>query len=427
MAQGIAELGKRVDPGAGRAFLSTLVVLTFAMNLIARGVPETFAVFLLPVQTGLGVSRPDITLTYSVYMLAYGISGPLAGQMIDRLGARVAYGFGLVCLGAGYVLAGFATELWHYMLGVGLMGGLGAAALGMIVASALLSRWFTSRIGSIMSIPYAAIGAGMLVLPPVTQLLLDAYGWRTTHIIVGAGVLAALPLVMLLPLRRMTAGSPEWRSLRTQTAAGEAPRWTIASALRTSAFWGLFLAYMATAVAAYSVMPHSVAYLVERGFEPLMAASAFGLAGMLSACGIIGVGWLSDRLGRRQTATITYISTIVGITALSCITLWPTLLLVYAFVLFFGLMQGARGPIIVAMVATLFPGGVGVVYGTLSVAQGFGAGLGSWVSGLLYELTGSYIASFVLAIGWALVGLGSFWLVRSLREERVGAPPARLE
>jgi MFS family permease len=431
VAQGIDEVGSRPAMEVSRAFLSTLVVLTFAMNLIARGVPETFAVFLLPVQKGLGVSRSDITLTYSVYMLAYGISGPLAGQMIDRLGARVAYGFGLVCLGAGYVLAGFATELWHYMLGVGLMGGLGAAALGMIVASALLSRWFTSRIGSIMSIPYAAIGAGMLVLPPLTQLLLDAYGWRTTHMIVGAGVLLALPLVMLLPLRRMTAGSPEWRTLRTQVAAGATQRWTIASALRTSAFWGLFLAYMATAVAAYSVMPHSVAYLVERGFDPLMAASAFGLAGMLSACGIIAVGWLSDRLGRRQTATITYISTIAGITALSFITLWPTLLLVYAFVLFFGLMQGARGPIIVAMVATLFPGGVGVVYGTLSVAQGFGAGLGSWASGLLYELTGSYIVSFVLAIGWALVGLGSFWLVRSLREESAGvvspATPVRLK
>jgi hypothetical protein len=70
------------------------------------------------------------------------------------------------------------------------------------------------------------------------------------------------------------------------------------------------------------------------------------------------------------------------------------------------------------------------VYGSLSVAQGFGAGLGSWVSGLLYELTGGYIVSFVLAIGWALVGLGSFWLVRSLREEKVAtvssaAPPVR--
>ena len=126
-----------------RSFLVALVVLTFAMNLVARGVPETFAVFLLPVQKGLGVSRADITLTYSVYMLAYGLSGPFAGQLIDRFGARVAYGFGLASLGLSYFLAGFATELWHYLLTVGLLGGLGAAALGMIVASALLSRWFS--------------------------------------------------------------------------------------------------------------------------------------------------------------------------------------------------------------------------------------------------------------------------------------------
>jgi len=407
---------------AGRVFLFTLVALTFAMNLVARGVPETFAVFLLPVQKGLGVSRSDITRTYSVYMLAYGFSGPFAGQLIDRFGARVAYGFGLARLGLGYFLAGFATELWHYLVTVGLLGGLGAASLGMIVASALLSRWFTSRIGSIMSLPYAAIGAGMLVLPPLTQVLLEAYDWRVTHMILGAGVLLALPLVMLLPLGRMTAGSQEWRTLRTAAAAGTTRPWTIGGALRTSAFWGLFAAYFFTAVAAYSVMPHSVAYLIERGFKPLVAASAFGFAGMLSAFGIIGVGWLSDRFGRRQTATLSYLSTIIGIVALSLVTLFPSLLLVYAFVFFFGLMQGARGPIIVAMVAQLFRGGVGAVYGTLSVAQGFGAGLGSWGSGRLYELTGGYIASFMLAICGALIGLASFWVVRSLREETVLHP-----
>jgi len=419
VAQDIDQQEDHASVEAGRAFLATLVTITFAMNLVARGVPETFAVFLLPVQKGLGVSRPEVTLTYSVYMLAYGVSGPLAGQLIDRFGARIAYAFGLLCLGLGYCLAGFSTELWHYMVTVGLMGGLGAAALGMIVASALLSRWFTSSIGSIMSLPYAAIGAGMLVLPPVTQVLLSAYDWRVTHMILGVGVLLALPLVMLLPLGRMTAGSAEWRSLRTAAATGSTRPWTIGAALRTSAFWGLFLAYLATALAAYSVMPHSVAYLIERGFDPLVAASAFGFAGMLSAFGIIGVGWLSDRFGRRQTATISYLSTIIGIVALALVTLWPSLLLVYAFVFFFGLMQGARGPIIVAMVAKLFPGGVGAVYGTLSVAQGFGAGAGSWVSGLLYQRTGSYIASFALAICGALIGLASFWVVRSLRDERV--------
>jgi MFS family permease len=171
-------------------------------------------------------------------------------------------------------------------------------------------------------------------------------------------------------------------------------------------------------------MPHSVAYLVERGFDPLLAASAFGLTGMLSAFGIVGVGWLSDRFGRRQTATITYLSTIVGIIALSLVTVCPSLVLVYAFVIFFGLMQGARGPIIVAMVAQLFRGGVGAVYGTLSIAQGVGAGLGSWGSGLLYEVTGSYITSFMVAIGGAVIGMASFWVVRSLREERVASPIA---
>jgi MFS family permease len=430
VAQDIDQLGgqtgNQLSEQASRAFLTTLVALTFAMNLVARGVPETFAVFLLPVQKGLGVSRADITLTYSVYMLAYGLSGPLVGQLIDRFGARIAYGLGLVCLGLGYFLAGFSTELWHYMLTVGLLGGLGAASLGMIVASALLSRWFTSHIGSIISLPYAAIGAGMLVMPPLTQVLLQTHDWRATHMMLGAGVLVALPLVMLLPLGRMTAGSPEWRTVRKAVANGSTRRWTIGAALRTSAFWGLFTAYFFTSVAAYSVVPHSVAYLIERGFDPLVAAGAFGFAGMLSAFGIIGVGWLSDRFGRRQTATITYLSTILGIACLSLVTLFPSLLLVYAFVLFFGLMQGARGPIIVAMVAQLFRGGVGAVYGTLSVAQGIGAALGSWGSGLLYELTGSYIASFILAICGAVIGLASFWVVRSLREESVasGIAPA---
>jgi MFS family permease len=242
--------------------------------------------------------------------------------------------------------------------------------------------------------------------------------------VLGAGVLATLPLVMLLPLGRMSAGSQQWRALRKAAATSAAGPWRISAAMRTSAFWGLFAAYLFTAVAAYSVMPHSVAYLIERGFAPLFAASAFGLAGMLSAIGIIAVGWLSDRFGRRQTATLSYLSTITGIVALLSVSAYPTLVLVYAFVFFFGLMQGARGPIIVAMVATFFPGGVGAVYGTLSVAQGVGAGFGSWFSGYLYEVTGSYTASFLLAICGSMAGLATFWVVRSLREERIATAPA---
>jgi MFS family permease len=416
------------EPAASRSFLVTLLVLTFVMNMLARGVTETFAVFLLPVQKGLGISRADITLTYSVYMLAYGLSAPFAGQLIDRLGARITYAFGLTTLGLGYVLAGSATELWHYLLTVGLLGGLGSASLGMIVASGLLSRWFTTRIGAIMALPYAAIGAGMLILPPLTQLLLTTYDWRTTHRMLGTGVLLALPLVMLLPLGRMTAGSPDWRALRLRAATDIRVAWTVSTAVLTTAFWGLFAAYLFTSVAAYSVLPHSVAYLVEQGFNPLIAASAFGMTGMLSAAGILAVGWLSDRFGRLGTVTVTYFSHHARHRSAD-----PGLELAFAAAglwLRAVLWPDAGG----ARPHHCRPGGgavlgwrgVGAIYGTLSLAMGLGAAIGSWSSGLLYVLTGSYVASFLLAIGGSLAGLATFWLVGSLREEKIGEPhPAR--
>jgi MFS family permease len=383
-------------------------------------VPETFAVFLLPVQSDLAVSRSEITLTYSCYMLAYGLSAPFAGQLFDRLGARITYGFGLACLGSGYLIAGSAGGLWQYLIGVGLLGGLGAALLGMIVASGLLSRWFTANIGWIMSLPYAAVGAGILILPPLAQLLLASHGWRGTHYGIGAGVLALLPLTMLLPLGRMTAGSIDWQELQRQTATHSGERWTLTEAARTSGFWALFIVYLFTSIAAYAVLPHSVAYLIERGFDPLVAASAFGMTGMLSTVGLLSIGWLSDRIGRRQAATLSYISTIVGILALISVSAWPSLLLVYAFAGFFGLMQGARGPIIAALVAMLFRGGrVGAIYGTLSLGMGGGAAIGSWASGLLYQWTGGYVASFCLSAAAAVVGMASFWMFRSLREERL--------
>lgn len=423
MQHGLDDREPSVASEASRVFLVSLLVLTFLMNTVGRGITETFAVFLLPVERGLGATRAEMAAAYSIFAMAYGFSAPFTGQLIDRLGARVTYGFGLTVLGLGYVLAGFATAVWHYYLCVGLLGGLGAAALGMVIASSLLSRWFTARIGSIMSLPYAAVGAGMLLLPPLTQLLLDRYGWRSTHRVLGAGVLLCIPLVMALPLGRITQGSSEWRVKRREAALLPQGVWRVSTAVRTPAFWGLASAYFWTSVAAYSVLPHSVAYLVEQGFDPLVAASAFGLTGALSVVGIITIGWLSDRIGRKQAVSLSYVLSMLGTSSLILVAAFPSLLLVYGFVLFFGLMQGARGPIILAFITVLFPGGgVGAIFGTMSLAMGIGAGIGSFVSGWLHEATGAYYTSFLIGMMGSLLGLVSFWVVPSLRHERHGAP-----
>jgi MFS family permease len=260
----------------------------------------------------------------------------------------------------------------------------------------------------------------MLLFPPLTQLLLNHYDWRTTHIILGGGVLATIPLVMLLPLGRMTRGSAQWQAIRREAAALAQGPWRVATAVRASAFWGLAGAYFWTSVAAYSVLPQSVAYLIEHGFDPLVAASAFGMTGALSVIGIIWIGWLSDRIGRRQAASFSYVFSIIGTSLLILVGVMPSLLLVYGFVFFFGLMQGARGPIILAYISVLFPGGgVGAIFGTMSLAMGLGSGLGSLVSGWLHELTHAYYASFLLGVFGSAMGMTMFWIVPSLRSERM--------
>ena len=414
------EAAKPDDHETSRLFLAGLVAVTFVMNTVGRGVTETFAVFLLPVEKALGASRADMALTYSIFMLGYAIAAPFAGQLIDRLGARITYAAGLLALGLGYWLSASATNLWHIYAGIGLLGGLGVAALGMVTASALLSRWFSQRLGTVASLPYAAVGFGMLLIPPAAQLLIDAGGWQSAYRWLGLATLAVIPALFLLPLGRYSRGSDAWRNARAERQTSGDSVWTVSTAMRTGAFWALFLVYFMTSVAAYSVLPHSVAHLVEQGFSPLAAAGAFGMTGMLSTIGIIAIGWLSDRQGRRTAATLSYLSTILGITALIAIAWSPSLLLMYAFVVFFGLMQGARGPILVALIAKIFPGGsIGSIFGTLSMALGTGAALGSWASGLLHQMTGSYTASFTLAIAAACIGTLAFWVVPSLRQERV--------
>jgi MFS family permease len=423
-----------VEPAASVGFLATILVLMFLMNTLGRGVTETFAVFLLPVQNSLGVTRAEITATYSIYMLVFGLAAPVAGQLVDRIGVRISYSVGLLSLGGGYYLAGQSTKLWHYYATVGVMGGIGSTFLGMVVASSIMARWFTGaakeagpgdkkptgRLGTIVSLPYAAVGAGMLILPPATQLLLERMSWQSAHQVLGLLVLSLLPLLIVLPLTRISAGSPVWQQTRNAALASGTPTWNLQQALRTDAFWGLFVAYFATSWASYSVLPQSVAYLIGQGFSPLFAASAFGMAGALSTIGIIAVASLSDVIGRRQAATLSYASTILGILSLLLTATYPSVLLVYGFVLFFGVMQGVRGPIILATIATLFRGGqVGTIFGTLMLAAGLGGAGGSYASGLLHDWTGTDAASFFVAIAACCVGVAVFWLVPSIRNQRI--------
>lgn len=392
-----------------------VLALCFLLNALARGAGETYAVFLLPIGEETGWDRADLTSVYSVYMLANGLASPFVGAAFDRFGGRALYVFGLLALGGGFWLAGRMEHLWHLSVTVGILGGLGIASLGMVPGSILISRWFDARMGTAMAIASAGLGTGTLVLAPLAQVMVDSVGWRGGYGLIGGTVLLLAVPVALLPWGRITAGVVR----RGVPASAGLPSEGIARAIRTRPFWALFLAFFGTAVGGYGIALQTVAYLVEEGFAPIEAASAFGFAGMLSIFGMLVVGAAADRYGNRVTVSVSYVSTIVGIVSLALVQVHPGFAFVVGFVIFFGGSMGARGPIISTLSATIFSGrGIGAIYGTITTGQGLGAAIGTWLAGFLHDVTGGYTAGFMVSSGFMLAAMTVFWVVPELAVRR---------
>lgn len=419
------EISAQADAKKYALAAAGILALCFVFNLFARGLIESYAVFLLPMGEEFGWDRASLSSVYSLNMVLYGLCSPLAGILFDRLGPRFLYVFGISCFGAGFIASRYLTELWQFYLCLGLLGGLGAACLGMIPATALIRRWFSTNIATAASIASAGFGSGTLILAPLSQVLIEAFGWREAYFYLGTLILVLLPVVILLPWRKIMAGAPDsYHATSLKQSNNElAVSRVLIAALSGSKFWALFFIFMLTGAGVYILSLQSVAFLVANGFEPIEAAGAFGLTGVLSIGGMLAVGIGADRYGRRLSATISYAMTLIGAAGLYLIEVSPgetvTYILLGIFIVFFGLNLGARGPIIATIAAKSFDGrGFGVVYGALTAGQGFGAGLGSWLAGFMFDVTGGYFASFVGCYVFICIALALFWLVPGLQDDR---------
>jgi MFS family permease len=403
------------DPRQARTALAVLA-LCLTLNLIGRGVADTYVVFLLPLETDLGWTRSQMTGVYAVYLLVNGLTAPLVGMLFDRLGPRVVYTLGMAGLGLAYLLAARVNSMWQFYATVGAITGFAVASLGMVPSSSLVSRWFRERLSTALAVTFAGFGLGALLIVPGTQALLGHYGWRATYQILGTILLCLVPVLVFLPWGRIAAGHPDYRRVRKPGAASDS-EWTARRALRTRAFWGLLWIFFFTSVGMFSVTVQIVAYLVEQGYAPLLAATAYGFSSMLSVAGIITAGTLADRFGPRNVATITYAMSSAGILTLLAISWRAEVGLLVFFVAVFGLVQGARGPIISAMSTRLFAGPqVALIYGLLYAGNAFGAGVGALMAGVVHDLTGSYRVGFVLSIGFLVIAALPFWRVLPLSD-----------
>lgn len=402
-------------------FAVTLVGICFLLNVLSRGIGESFTTFLLALTAEFQANRADVAGIYSLQMLLAGLCAPVAGYCFDRFGPLRIYIGGLLLLVVGLLLASFGEAVWHLYIFVGIGVGGAAAFLGNAPHSALLTRWFEGgNLSRAMSVVYAAMGIGSLLMVPLAQYVIETLGWRNAYRVLAGIVLLATPALLLISWPTAQVGRllpPKPKATDGDVAdVVTAIEWTVGSAMRNPAFWGLASVFFFTSAGMFSVLVQAVAYLVELGYAPLKAASIYGLVGVLTPIGILGFSWLDVRIGRHSSAALSYGFSLVGLAALWALKLWPSPLVLWTFVLLVGLSFGARGPLVGATAARIFHGPrFGMIFGTMMVGSGLGISFGTFTGATLHDLTGGYTAVFLFSGVCVLLGAMPFWTYSALR------------
>ena len=402
---------------ADSRFAWTRLAVTLALMTIGSSAMYVVSVVLPAVQAEFGVARADASLPYTMLMIGFGVGGIAMGKLADRFGVMVTVMLGSVGLGAGFVAAASSSSLFGFALAHGLLlGAFGSAAtFAPLIADA--SLWFVRRRGIAVAIAASGNYLAGAVWPPIVQHFVETVGWRPTYI--GLGIFCALtmPLLALLMRPRPPAAVAAPRQPGTHSSAAATPSTRPFGLSLNQAQALLCVAGVACCVAMSMPQVHIVAYCADLGYG---AARGAEMLSLMLACGIasrIVSGLICDRIGGLRTLLLG--SVLQGIALLLFIP-FDGLVSLYLISALFGLFQGGIVPSYAIIVREHFPAAeAGARVGTVLMATLLGMALGGWMSGKVFDLTGSYHAAFVNGIGWNLLNLTIvLFLLARLRTER---------
>jgi MFS family permease len=396
-----------------------LAVSLLLMTIGGSGM-YSVTVVLPRIQAEFAVDRGAASLPYTLTMVGFGLGGILMGRLSDRFGVVVPVLLGAIGLGGGFIAAGSATTLWQFSLAQGVLIGLLGTSATFAPLVADTSQWFDRRRGIAVAVCMSGNYVAGAVWPPVMQHFIDSAGWRATY--VGMGVfciLAMLPLALVLRRRPPPQAQP------AQLAGGARPVAATASPLVLGMPAGatqtlLCVAGVSCCVAMSMPQVHIVAYCGDLGFGAARGAEMLAVMLGMGVVSRLVSGWISDRIGGLRTLLLG--SLLQGV-ALLLFLPFDGLASLYVVSALFGLFQGGIVPSYALIVREYFPPReAGARVGMVLMATLFGMALGGWMSGAVFDLTGSYRAAFLNGIGWNLLNVSIVVFLLYRARPRAGGP-----
>ncbi|HMF21703.1 MAG TPA: MFS transporter [Pseudolabrys sp.] len=356
------------------------------------------------IQAEFGVTRADATLPFTLVMIGFAAGGVLMGRLADRFGVAVPLGIGTLVMSAGYLAVGWSSSLWQVALAHGLIGLGCSAGFGPLMTD--ISHWFERRRG--IAVALAAVGnyTSGTIWPPVVQHFIASSGWRITHVAIGLFCLVTmLPLVFAMR-RRIKDDHSDAASAAAARAETPFSPMTLQVLL--------CIAGVGCCVAMSMPQVHIVAYCgdlgygVARGAEMLSIMLGFGIISRIAS------GFVADRIGGVRTLLLG--SVLQGV-ALFLYLWFDGLISLYVISALFGLFQGGIVPSYAIIIREYFsPREAGTRLGFVLMATLIGMALGGWMSGLIFDFTGSYRIAFLNGLVWNLLNVSIMvWLLQRSR------------
>ena len=367
-----------------------ILVCGCLIALLSFGPRSAVGQFLSPMSAANAWGRDVFGLAFAIQNLLWGLGQPFAGGIADRFGIVRVLGVGAILYGLGLALMAYSSTPGMLDLSAGVLIGFGLSGCSFnIVISAfgklMPPAWRSFSFGA----GTAAGSFGQFLFSPLARALIDSYGWQTTLVMFGCGMVLILPLGLAFATPKSVAPAP--------AVAPQSLKQALREAFGHRSYVLLVLGFFTCGFQLAFVTVHLPSYLVDRGLSVQVGAWTIGVIGLFNIIGSLTSGWLGNRMPKRYILSAIYFARALSIVAFILLPASPVTSIVFGAVT--GLLWLSTVPPTNALVLLMFgTRWLATLSGFAFFSHQVGGFLGVWLGGLAFEKTGSYDAVWWLSV-----------------------------
>ena len=392
----------------------------FILFLCWGMVLNTFPIFVKPMTVDMDWSRGALSLALLMGSVGSALAAPLAGVLIDRIGAKPVMATGAAMIGSGLLAGSLISQLWQLYIVFALIG-CGLMCSTAIPCSLVISNWFVSRRGTAMGVAFAGTSVGGMVMSPIANWIILNRDWRAAFVVSGVAILVlAVPLILLvIRTHPSEMGLEPYRRAETEGESDE-DTWGVSlkSAFSLPVFWQISAIMFVIGLVTSGLGTHCVAYLTDLEHSPTSAAFAWSTVMGVMIVGILLSGPIADRWGARNAMIIDCTLFAVSIVVLAWARPYSVVLL---FAVVYGFALGA--PLVINPLLTSNYLGMrhfGAIFGVLNIMATLGAAIGPVGAGIFFDTQKTYLPVFYFFAALMLATAALSMLLKAIPKRRSG-------